>query len=100
MGSSLRSVRKFLVLGSLALLPLAAQTGLGTVTGTVQDASHAAIPAAKITLRNTATGVDQTADANGSGIYYFGSVQIGPYMLSVNAPGFNEWQTTFQVEAG
>ncbi|HZU25581.1 MAG TPA: TonB-dependent receptor, partial [Bryobacteraceae bacterium] len=100
MGSSLRQVRKFFTIIGLAALPLAAQTGLGTVTGTVQDASHAAVPTAKVTLHNSATGVDQTVDSNSAGIYYFGSVQIGPYTLSVAAPGFNQWQTTFQVQAG
>jgi hypothetical protein len=100
MTPSLRHVRKLLALGFVALAPLMAQTGLGIVTGTVQDSSNAALPKATITLTNTATGVVRTADANSAGIYYFGSVQIGPYSLSVEAPGFNKWETSFQLEAG
>src|ERR1051326_8346719 len=81
-------------------IPVAAQTGLGTVTGTVQDPSKAAIVKAAVTLTNTATGVVRTADVNSAGIYYFGSVQVGPYHMAVEAPGFQQWATDFQVQAG
>jgi Carboxypeptidase regulatory-like domain len=100
MVSSLRQGRKLFALGFLTLAPLMAQSGLGVVTGAVQDASKASIPKATVTLRNTATGVLRTADVNAAGIYYFGSVQIGPYELSVEASGFNKWETSFPVQAG
>lgn len=100
MGSYLQHVRKLFGLSVLAAIPLAAQTGLGIVTGTVQDASKAAVPAAKVSLTNTATGVLRSADVNQAGIYYFGSVPIGPYHMSVQSAGFQEWATDFQVQAG
>jgi hypothetical protein len=34
------------------------------------------------------------------GIYYFGSVSIGPYTLAVEASGFKRWSSTLAVEAG
>ena len=37
---------------------------------------------------DTATGVARPGETNGAGIFYFGSVPIGPYVLSVEAPGF------------
>jgi len=81
-------------------LPLAAQTGLGVVHGTVQDASKAVVPNAKVTLRSTSTGVARESQSNADGIYYFGSVPIGPYTLSVEAQGFKKWDGTFSVDAG
>lgn len=81
-------------------LPVAAQTGLGVVRGTVQDASKAVVPNAKVILTNTATGVARDSLSNADGIYYFGSVQLGPYSLSVEAQGFKKWEGTFSVEAG
>src|SRR2546427_777382 len=89
------------LLGALALaLPVVAQTGLGVVHGLVQDSSKAVIPNAKVTLSNTATGVAQTAETNSAGIYYFGSVPIGPYKLTVETAGFKKWEGTLTVQAG
>ncbi len=89
------------LLGTVVVaLPLAAQTGNGVVRGTVLDASRAAIPAAKVTLSNTATGVVRNTETSAVGIYYFGAVPIGPYALSVEASGFKKWSGTLQVEAG
>ncbi len=96
-------VRKCLVLGIfLALLtaPLAAQTGLGVVRGTVVDATKAAVPNAKITLTNTATGVSRGTESSAVGIYYFGAVQPGPYSMSVEASGFKRWTGTLTLEVG
>ena len=102
MGSStsLLYARKLFLALAMAALPLAAQTGLGVVRGTVQDASKAVVPNAKVTLTNTATGVAQESQTNSAGIYYFGSVQIGPYSLGVEAEGFKKWEGTFTVQAG
>src|SRR5438094_1342799 len=82
------------------LWPLAAQTGLGVVRGTVQDASKAVIPNAKVTLTNTATGVGRDSVTNADGIYYFGAVSIGPYTLLVGSQGFKKWEGTLTVQAG
>ena len=96
----LHSARKLCLVLVLAALPVAAQTGLGVVRGTVQDASKAVIPNAKVTLANSATGVAQSGQTNAAGIYYFGAVQIGPYTLDVEAQGFKKWEGTLTVQAG
>jgi hypothetical protein len=99
----LQCVRKplvFIALLALATAPLAAQTGLGVVRGTVLDATSAAVPAAKVTLTNTATGVARSAESNSVGVYYFASVPIGPYSLAVEASGFKRWSGTLSVAAG
>jgi hypothetical protein len=81
-------------------LPLAAQTGLGTVQGTVQDSTKAVLAGAKITLKNTDTGMIRTSESSNVGIYHISSVPIGPYTLVVEAPGFKTWSSNFEVQAG
>ena len=96
----LRRVRNFLPLLALAAVPAIAQTGLGTVSGTVRDSSNATVPKASITLTNTATGVNSTTDTNSAGLYSFSNVQIGSYVLTVAVTGFEKWSGTFEVPAG
>ncbi len=98
--TSLPNARKFFLTLALVALPLGAQTGLGVVRGTVQDASKAVIPNARVTLTNTATGVGRDSETNASGIYYFGAVSIGPYTLLVESQGFRKWEGTLTVQAG
>ena len=90
----------FLLLLAFVVLPLAAQTGLGVVHGTVQDASKAVIPNAKVTLTHNETGVARSTDTNASGIYYFGAVPIGPHTLVVESSGFKKWESTLTIQAG
>jgi hypothetical protein len=94
------SLTRIVLLLGCAILPAAAQTGLGTVRGTVLDATGAVIPNAKVTLTNTGTGVTQTGESNSAGLYHFGSVPIGPYKLAVESAGFKKWEGTLKVEAG
>ncbi len=58
------------------------------------------MPRANVTLSNTATGVSRSAETNEAGIYFFSSVPIGPYKLSVTASGFKRWESTLHVQAG
>ena len=99
-GTFLLSARNLGLAFLLFTLPIAAQTGLGVVRGTVQDASKAIIPNAKVILTNTSTGVAHETQTNVDGIYYFGAVQIGPCSLSIEAQGFKKWEGTFTLEAG
>ena len=100
LGTFFRSARKFALALALLSLPLQAQSGLGVVNGTVQDATAAVVPKAKVTLANTATGVRRESLSNDAGIYYFGSVPIGGYSLAVEAQGFKKWEGTLDVAAG
>src|SRR5579884_2695758 len=99
MATYLTLVRK-LLLGIIISAPLLAQTGRGVVTGTVTDPSGGFVPNATVTLQSTDTGATRTAQSNQSGIYYFGSLIVGPYHLSVTAPGFTSWETDFTLQAG
>ena len=65
------------------------------ITGTVTDPQGAAVPAAKLEIRNIETNVVTTAQTNGSGIYTAPPINPGQYSVSVTAPGFK-----MAVEAG
>ncbi len=68
---------------------LTAQSVTGTITGTVTDPTGAMIPSAKVTIKETATGVTHNAATNGAGIFTFPELQPGTYTLSATAPGFS-----------
>ena len=72
-------------------LSLAAQ-GVGTIDGTVLDASDAAVPGAPIVLKNVATGVTANGSSSQEGYFTFSDLTPGEYSLTVSASGFKEWQ--------
>ncbi len=51
-----------------------AQTGTGTVTGTVMDPNKTVIPAADVTITATLTNISHKTQSNNVGIYYFGDL--------------------------
>jgi hypothetical protein len=59
-----------------------------TITGTVTDPSNRAIPSAQILLRNLATLVEYSVNANGEGIYEASALPVGTYRLQARATGF------------
>jgi len=79
-----------------------AQAVTGTVTGTVKDSSGALVPHATITLTDTLTNVDRTATSSDSGYFAFAGIPPGTaYVVKVNVPSFNEWQSQpFPVRPG
>ncbi len=87
LGASLAFLASAIVLLALLVSPLAAQS-TSSLNGSVTDASGAAVAAAKITLTDSATGLQRSATSNGSGLYQFLDVPPGNYQLSATASGF------------
>jgi hypothetical protein len=58
------------------------------VTGTVLDASGAAIAGARLTLTGVETGARLSTDSNQAGVYRFDAVDLGVYEMQVAHPGF------------
>src|SRR5579859_6571714 len=75
----------FLLFASTALI---AQTFRGTILGTVTDASGAVVPAAKVSVVNTATGIERTTATSADGSYAVPELPIGNYRVSVSSAGF------------
>src|SRR5258705_9753378 len=67
---------------------LLAQSERGTVTGTIQDASGAVVPAAKVTLTNTQTGVAFSIPSNDAGEFTVPQLPVGLYSIKVEKEGF------------
>jgi hypothetical protein len=70
------------------------QTVQGVITGTIFDASGAAIPNATVTITNEATGISETKTTKSDGIYLFPLVPPGTYTVTVTATGFAKNVTT------
>src|SRR6266700_1216634 len=64
------------------------QADTGVITGTVVDASGAAVPNANVSIVQTETNFHFTTVANGEGIYRVQSLQPGPYTVTFEAQGF------------
>jgi len=65
-----------------------AQSGDGTVLGTVLDASGAGVPNAEVQLLNANTGVKNSTKTDTNGSYRFNNILIGNYSVTATAPGF------------
>jgi hypothetical protein len=73
-------------------MPLLSQTTSGNLTGTVFDASGAAVPDATVTASNDATGVPTMTTTTSSGQYRINNLLVGTYTLKVTASGFADAQ--------
>src|SRR6185503_3678682 len=71
----------------VAALSLAQQT-LGTISGTVKDASGAVLPGATIVTLNEDTGISRTVTTNGAGIYNAPALGLGNYKVTATLEGF------------
>jgi hypothetical protein len=90
-------IRLFCLSTALSATLLFGQFESGTVLGSVDDPSGAAVPGAKVSLENVTTNVvlDTTTDTNGN--YEFVNVRLGSYRVRVTAQGF-ETATTDPFE--
>ena len=88
-------MRMALLLGALASLAFAqSEIGGASLNGTITDPSGAAIPNAKVTVSNTATGVSRSITSNEAGLYNFSRVPVGAYDLTVESNGFKTEKRT------
>jgi len=82
---------RLLAIALLFAHSLNAQTTFATITGTVTDATGAAIPGAQITAVHTGSNYNYTAETNASGAYRIAQLREGRYTVRVQAPGFKEY---------
>ena len=78
----------FFLLASLAF----GQQLTGTLTGTTFDSTGAAVPNAKVTMKNEASGDIRSTVSNDTGYFSITAVQPGSYTIIVSAAGFKAWQ--------
>jgi len=87
------SVPKLVLALFLVFSPLAsfAQAVFGSIVGTVNDPSGAAIAGAKITITETGKGVSYNTVTNSSGNYVQSHLTVGSYDVQLEAPGFETY---------
>ena len=74
-----------LVLSTTAAI---AQARVGTVQGTVKDPNGALVAGANVTLKQSVTGYEQTAQTDTQGAFKLVNVPFSNYRVRVEAPGF------------
>ncbi len=82
--------RAALVLFLFLLVPnlLVSQSFRGSIRGRVTDPSGGLIPSAKITAKNTGTGLVRDVVTNEEGTYVLAELPAGDYTVTVNAKAF------------
>src|SRR5260370_13401012 len=73
---------------------LAFGQGIGTIHGTVTDASGKAVPQAKVVAVLEERNTKRSIETDSQGSYGFPSLPIGKYAVRVEAPGFNAFSQT------
>ena len=68
------------------------QSTFGSISGTVKDASGAAIAGAEVILTSTATGAKETFTTDQNGLYTFLNVNPGQYSVDVDKTGFKRFK--------
>ena len=89
------------LIGILAMAPLTAQQGRGTIQGLVTDPTGAAVPDARVTITHAATHVTETTPTNGVGRYLVSNLNVGAYTVSVTKEGFKKLERSgITIEVG
>src|SRR5271157_1611514 len=86
-------ILSMLALVALLSLPphrLPAQTSMGTVTGSVTDASNANVPDVIIRVKNADTGVTVETSTSSGGVYNVPSLVPGSYSVEAEKAGFDQ----------
>ena len=84
-------IRNVLIFVVLACLSLPAQQITGSIRGTVTDPMGAIVVGAKVTARQSETGLSRTVTTDRTGNYVVLELPIGHYRLQVTAKGFQEY---------
>lgn len=77
-----------------------AQFEAGSVQGTVQDSTGAAIPNASVELKSHSTNAVRKTTSNSTGEWVFVAVQPGAYVVTVRMQGMHDEARSFQLAVG
>jgi outer membrane receptor protein involved in Fe transport len=85
----------FLLAGVLGCACAFAQSvaGLGAISGTVRDASGAAVPGARVVVSNESKGIKRTLETTDAGVFTAPSLVPAPgYSVTVDKQGFTQYE--------
>jgi len=80
------------VFGLVAGIPSLAQSGRGTLTGSVKDTTGAVVPGAALNLKETNTGSTYATQASAEGLFTFPELPPGSYAMEVSDAGFETYR--------
>ncbi len=72
----------------VTVIPAQSQLGTGAISGTVQDATGAAVPDAQITITQSETGLVRTMKSSGAGQFLAPVLPTGAYRVRIAKAGF------------
>ena len=89
-------------LACLLALPAAvyAQSGAGSLQGTVKDATGAVVAGARVAVVHTQTNRQYDTQTNEIGYYLLPSLVAGSYKVSVRAAGMQTWEGELVLQVG
>jgi hypothetical protein len=87
-GRSKSNIFTILILSLALSAPLSAQQILGAITGTVKDASGAAVPDASVAAVNKATNLEVKTTTQTNGSFLVPNLPAGTYKLTFTKQGF------------
>lgn len=101
----MKSLRTRILIAVITVLLVSAcswaQSGQGSVEGTVTDTTGAVVPSANLKLTNQATGLSFTTVSNETGYFRFPVVPVGTYDLTAESKSFSKYeQKDFAVTVG
>lgn len=80
------------------LLVAAGPVQAATIGGVVSDATGAALPSARVVVRDIATGQEVSSDTDGDGRYRLDLPASGTYLVIVSRSGFSEAARTVVID--
>ena len=79
-------------------LNVQAQSGAGSIQGTVSDSTGAVIPDATIHVVNAGTNVATDTKSNNVGFYQVPALFTGTYTITVTAPGMATYKANVELQ--
>lgn len=95
-----RNFQQVITIALLTLFSSVVALAQGTTsrfTGTVVDASGAAVPGATVTLTNEGTNISFKTQTSDTGAYAFDLIQVGVYQVTVEKTGFKKFVSSGNV---
>jgi hypothetical protein len=84
----------------LASVPVEAQQVNARLSGTVKSASGSAVPEAQVSIKNSASGIEESVTSSEDGSFAVSNLSPGTYEITATAPGYAGATLSVEVAAG